>query len=127
MLTFACAIACAGPMAQAAPPVESVRGHGVWDLDQDYVINQISINAWRDESGVHGNAIWMSNYFFANNERGWIWYLRVVDMYYIDETTIAVDCIIEFDNRYPVFSGPWTFTLQDNGDGANDPPDELMG
>jgi hypothetical protein len=128
----AVALALSGHLnvATAAEPVFTVRGHAIWDLEPvDYYINQISINAWRDDAGVHGHACWLTNYYNWNgqNERGWVWEMDVVEMYYFDEATVEFVGIITYDTRYPEFVGtPVYFTLKDNG---RDPavPDELLG
>lgn len=124
-------LVCAGASQETqadVSAVNSVRGHGIWDLDHDFVINQISINAWRDESGVHGTAVWMSNYTDA--EHGWIWHIRIDDMYYADEeqTLVVIDWTVEFDNRYPELEGLRSaFYIRDRGHGGDDTPDELSG
>jgi hypothetical protein len=126
-------VAVGGPAAApvwAGPPIHQVRGHGIWDLNPPRgLLNQISINAWEDETGAHGVWTWVTNFDDFNNPdgHGWIWVIDVRLLIVVDNVAYVEGPIL-FDNTFPEFEGAWVgMSVIDNGNGPNDPPDLLGG
>lgn len=132
---IAASLVLAGPMASsgtAGPPLHYVHGQGVVQLSPpDGGIFTVSILAWEDETGVHGVATWLNEFPTIGDPdlSGWQWVIDVDTLSMLSDNEASVGGIIVQDNKFPWIEGNRILIrrVQDNGQGANDPPDKLFG
>lgn len=131
---------------QKGQAVYSVRGHGTWFLitgkpeDEAQYTEQISINAWVDDTGVvHGMVVWTSVYHTLPADPA-----DPIDPpgpgssgfpFYIEVTALNVQCNEAYVEGV-VVSSPQdrsleglqgALTIVDNGHGGSDPSDTING
>ncbi len=130
-LLFAVAMAKVGASGDGQP-IHEVRGQGILNWNPpDGVIVTISINAWEDETGVHGVATWLNEYRLVGNPdlSGWQWVIDVDTLVMHSANTASVGGVIVQDNKFPEYTEGERITIRgvvDNGQGAGDPPDEIF-
>lgn len=115
-------------------PIAEVRGHGTDYFfprkDDGVLMDQISIDAWLDEDGnAHGTMSWTSVYLGFEDPgptgSGYPWYMVVTDLLVVDNLAIVQGIVVSSPQAPDDVGSPVRFTVVDNGNGANDPPDEL--
>lgn len=115
--------------ALARRPAHSVRGHGIFTLNNPpSAIDQITINVSADESGtvIGGMSVWLAQYLAPPDQpppqwAGWVWDIRI-DTLSVSGNVATVAGEVIADNRFPEYIGcPVGFVITDNGSGAANP------
>ena len=116
--------------AMAARPAHTVRGHGIFTLNNPpSAIDQISINASADENGVvtGGMAVGIAIYLAPPDQpppdyAGWIWKIRIDSLSVTNNNVAEVKGTVVEDNRFPDYLGcAVIFIITDNGSGSANP------
>lgn len=126
------------PSAAGDEKIHTVRGHSPTFIFGPPNLEQLSINAWEESDGtVRGHAAFPGVYLatppdggepsiLAPESAGWTWQIEI-DSLTVDGNVAWVEGTIVHDNRIPENEGGSVgFTVVDNGEGANDPPDLLF-
>jgi hypothetical protein len=134
--TLACLLSASMAQAEEASgyghPLHQVRGQGIVQLSPpNGEIYTVFINAWEDDTGVHGVATWCNQMpFWDGYPRGWQWVIELDTLTMLSDNEVRVEGVIVHDNKFPEWTegdrvsiGPVT----DNGQGASDPADQIFG
>jgi hypothetical protein len=121
-----------------AKPTQFLRGHGFWNQTTGVpfggnFINQVSIIAWTDSSGVaHGSATWVGGGDHlvpgkgGRTITGYPWHLEVTNFVRLNANTVFVEGIVTQSGQNPSDVGNVVqWTVRDNGSGASGEPDTV--
>lgn len=115
-----------------AKPKEFLRGHGFWNQTTGVpfggnFINQVSIIAWTDSSGVaHGSATWVGGTDHivpgkgGRTITGYPWHLEVTNFVRVNANTVFVEGVVTQSGQNPSDVGNVVqWIVRDNGSGAS--------